>query len=73
MEYQEEFEILGNIVHEWSEEAFIEMFMDGLTMEIAELVRMFKPQPLKDAISLAPMNKVHKMGKSHRKGPKYPL
>ena len=29
--------------------------MDGLVMEIAEAVRMFKPQSLKDTISLTRM------------------
>ena len=53
--YQEEFERLGNRVHGWSEEALIGMFMGGLTMEIAKAIRMFKPQSLKDVISLARM------------------
>ena len=53
--YQEEFERLGNKVHEWFEEALIGMFMGRLTMEIAETVRMFKPQSLKDVINLARM------------------
>ena len=42
-EYQEEFERLGNTVHGWSEEALIGMFMGILTMEIAKVVRTFKP------------------------------
>ena len=55
------------MVHGWSEEALIGMFMGGLTMEIAEAVRMFKPQSLKDVISLAHMkdDQIHKMRKSH--------
>ena len=55
IEYQEEFERLGNRVHGWFEEALIGMFMGGLTMEIVEAVRMFKSQSVKDAISLARM------------------
>ena len=53
--YQEEFENLGNWVHGWLEETLIGMFMGGLTMEIIETIRMFKPQSLKDVISLTRM------------------
>ena len=67
IEYQEEFERLGNRVHVWYEEAMIEMFMDGLTMEIVEAIRMFKPQSPKDFISLTRMkdDQVQRMKKSH--------
>ena len=62
-EYQEEFERLENKVHGCFEEALIGMLMDRLTMEITEAVRMFKPQSLKDVISLACMkdNQVQRM------------
>ena len=43
------------MIHGWTKEALIEMFMGILTMEIAEAIRMFKPESLKDAISLARM------------------
>ena len=66
-EYQEEFERLRNMIHGWSEEALIGMFMGRLTMEIAEAVRMFKPESLKDAFSLARMkdDQIQRMRKSH--------
>ena len=53
--------------HGWYEEALIGMFMGRLTMEIAEAVRMFKPQSLKDVISLVRMKdgQVLRMKKSH--------
>ena len=54
-EYQEEFEMLGNRVHGWYEEALIEIFMGRLTMGIVEAVRMFKLQSLKGAIRLVRM------------------
>ena len=55
------------MIHGWFEEALIGMFMGGLTMEIAEVVRMFKPQSLKDVISLACMkdDQVQRIKKSH--------
>ena len=54
-EYQEKIERLENKVDGWSKEALIGMFMTGLTMEITKVVRMFKPQSLKDTINLAHM------------------
>lgn len=54
-EYQREFERLGNQVRGWTQKALIGTFMDGLKSKIADGIRMFKPQTLKDAISLARM------------------
>ena len=67
-EYQEGFERLGNKVHGWYEEALIGVFMDGLMMKITEALRVFKPQSLKEAISLACIkdDQVERMRKSHR-------
>nr|TKS18114.1 hypothetical protein D5086_0000005970 [Populus alba] len=54
-DYQSEFEKLGNRVHGWTQKALVGTFMGGLKPEIAEGIRMFKPQSLKEAISLARM------------------
>ena len=54
-DYQSEFEKLGNRVHGWTQKALVGTFMGGLKLEIAEGIRMFKPQSLKEAISLARM------------------
>lgn len=54
-DYQREFEKLGNRVHGWTQKAMVGTFMGGLKSEIAEGIRMFKPQTLKEAISLARM------------------
>ena len=52
-DYQREFEKLGNRVHGWTQKALVGTFMGGLKPEIADGIRMFKPQTLKEAISLA--------------------
>uniref|UniRef100_A0A6N2NI39 Ty3 transposon capsid-like protein domain-containing protein n=1 Tax=Salix viminalis TaxID=40686 RepID=A0A6N2NI39_SALVM len=54
-DYQSEFEKLGNRVRGWTQKALVGTFMGGLKPEIAEGIRMFKPQSLKEAISLARM------------------
>ncbi|KAA8520752.1 hypothetical protein F0562_014976 [Nyssa sinensis] len=54
-DYQEEFERLGNRVCGWTQKALIGTFMGGLKTEISDAIRMFKPQMLKEAISLARM------------------
>ena len=54
-DYQREFERLGNCVCGWTQKALVGTFMGGLKAEIADGIRMFKPQSLKDAISLAKM------------------
>jgi len=46
---------LGNRVRGWTQKALVGTFMGGLKPEIAEGIRMFKPQSLKEAISLARM------------------
>ena len=55
-DYQKEFERLGNRVHGWTQKALVGTFMDGFKVEIFDAIRMFKPQTLKEAISLARMN-----------------
>ena len=52
-DYQREFEWLGNRVHGWMQKAFVGTFIGGLKIEISDGIRMFKPQTLKEAISLA--------------------
>ena len=71
IQYQEEFERLGNRVNGWSKEALMGAFMGGLKMEIAEAVRMFRPRSLKDAISLARMkdDQIQRLQKSPRSIP----
>ena len=54
-DYQSDFEKLGNRVRGWTQKALVGTFMGGLKPEIAEGIRMFKPQSLKEAISLARM------------------
>nr|TKS00092.1 hypothetical protein D5086_0000187020 [Populus alba] len=63
-DYQSEFEKLGNRVCGWTQKALVGTFMGGLKPEIAEGIRMFKPQSLKEAISLARMK--DKQMKRHR-------
>lgn len=46
---------MGNQVQGWSQRALVGTFMGGLKDDIADGIRMFKPQTLKDAISLARM------------------
>ncbi|XP_042941551.1 uncharacterized protein LOC122288885 [Carya illinoinensis] len=54
-EYQKEFERLGNRVRGWTQRALVGTFMGGLKTEISDGIRMFKPQTLREAISLARM------------------
>ncbi|KAH7572795.1 hypothetical protein JRO89_XS03G0015500 [Xanthoceras sorbifolium] len=54
-DYQWEFERLGNRLRGWTQKALVGTFMGGLKLEIADEIRMFKPQLLKDVISLARM------------------
>jgi hypothetical protein len=54
-DYQREFEHLGNRVHGWTQRALVGTFMGGLKTKISDGIRMFKPQTLKEAISLARM------------------
>ena len=54
-DYQREFERLGNQVRGWTQKELVGTFMGGLKPEIAYGIRMFKPQSVKEAISLARM------------------
>ena len=54
-DYQREFEHLGNRVQGWTQRALVGTFMGGLRSDISDGIRMFKPQTLKEAISLARM------------------
>eukprot|EP00261_Vitis_vinifera_P023282 XP_010655166.1 PREDICTED: uncharacterized protein LOC104880390 [Vitis vinifera] len=54
-DYQREFERLGNRVRGWTQKALVGTFMGGLKPEVADGIRMFKPQSVKEAISLAKM------------------
>ena len=54
VEYQEEFETLGNLV-DWSDDSLLGAFLGGLKPELAEAIRMFEPQPLDHALSLTRM------------------
>nr|GMD40651.1 Retrovirus-related Pol polyprotein from transposon 17.6 [Ipomoea batatas] len=54
-DYHEEFERLGNRVHGWSEEALLGVYMGGLKSELADVVRMFRPKILRDAMAWARM------------------
>ncbi|RVW63197.1 Retrovirus-related Pol polyprotein from transposon 17.6 [Vitis vinifera] len=54
-DYQREFEKLGNRVQGWTQKALVGTFMGGLKAEIADAIRMFKPQSLKEVINLARM------------------
>ncbi|KAE8698902.1 hypothetical protein F3Y22_tig00110597pilonHSYRG01052 [Hibiscus syriacus] len=54
-DYQREFERLGNRVRGWTQKAIVGKFMGGLKPEVDDGIRMFKPQSLKEAISLAKM------------------
>lgn len=54
-DYQRKFERLGNKVKGWTQKALVGTFMGGLNTEIADGIRMFKPQSLKDVINLAKM------------------
>ena len=54
-EYQREFERLGNQVRGRTQRALVGTFMGGLKTDISDGIRMFKPQTLREAISLARM------------------
>ncbi|XP_034707028.1 uncharacterized protein LOC117930485 [Vitis riparia] len=54
-DYQREFERLGNQVQGWTQRALVGTFMGGLRPDISDGIQMFKPQTLKEAISLARM------------------
>ncbi|CAA7045918.1 unnamed protein product [Microthlaspi erraticum] len=54
-EYQREFERLQNNVDGWTQKALVGTFLGGLNPSIADPIRMFKPQSLKDVIGLARM------------------
>ena len=54
-EYQREFERLGNQVRGWTQRALVGTFMGGLKTDISDGIQMFKPQTLREAISLARM------------------
>ena len=54
-EYQREFERLGNRVRGWTQRALVGTFMGGLKTDISDGIRMFKPQTLREAISLERM------------------
>ncbi|RVX02376.1 Retrovirus-related Pol polyprotein from transposon 297 [Vitis vinifera] len=54
-DYQREFERLGDRVRGWTQKALVGTFMRGLKPEVADGIRMFKPQSVKEAISLAKM------------------
>ena len=54
-DYQREFERLGNRVRGWTQKALVGMFMGGFKAEIADGIRMFRPQTVKETISLAKM------------------
>ncbi|KAE8676919.1 hypothetical protein F3Y22_tig00111569pilonHSYRG00069 [Hibiscus syriacus] len=43
-DYQREFERLGNRVRGWTQKALVGKFMGGLKPEVADGIRMFKPQ-----------------------------
>ena len=54
-DYQREFERLGNRVQGWTQRALVGTFMGGLRPDVSDGIRMFKPQTLKEVISLARM------------------
>ena len=54
-DYQREFERLGNRVQGWTQRTLVGTFMGGLRPDISDGIRMFKPQTLKEVISLARM------------------
>lgn len=47
LDYKNEFEKLGNQVKGWTLKTLIGTFMGGLSIEILEAIRMFKPCSLK--------------------------
>lgn len=46
---------MGNRVRGWTHKALVGTFMGNLKSEVAEDIRMFKQQSLKDAINLTRM------------------
>lgn len=52
-DYQKEFERLENKVRGWTQKALVGTFMGRLKPKITDGLRMFKPNSLKEAISLA--------------------
>ena len=52
---QREFERLGNRVQGWMQKALVGAFIGGLKSEILVSIQIFKPETLKEAISLACM------------------
>ncbi|KAJ0009674.1 hypothetical protein Pint_32978 [Pistacia integerrima] len=54
-DYQREFEKLKNRVRGWTQKALVGTFIGGLKPEVADGIRMFKPQSVKEAINLAKM------------------
>ncbi|CAL1410951.1 unnamed protein product [Linum trigynum] len=54
-DYQRKFEKLANRCVGWTEQALVGTYMGGLKPEIADDIRMFRPQSLREAISLARM------------------
>nr|GLL35722.1 hypothetical protein D5086_0000174510 [Ipomoea trifida] len=54
-DHREEFERLGNRVHGWSEEALLGVYMGGLKPELVDIVWMFRPKILRDAMAWAQM------------------
>lgn len=58
-EYQREFEQLQNRVTNWSEEALVGTFLDGLNKTIPAHVRMFSPTTLQEVFNLARLSDEH--------------
>ncbi|CAL1388952.1 unnamed protein product [Linum trigynum] len=54
-DYQKAFEKLANRCVGWTQQALVGTYLRGLKSEIANEIKMFTPQPLRDAISLARM------------------
>jgi hypothetical protein len=54
-EYQREFERLANQVEGWPHKALVGTFLGGLWADIANPVKMFKPQTLRETIQFARM------------------
>jgi len=74
-DYQREFERLGNRVRGWTQKALVGIFMGGLKTEISDGIRMFKPQTLKEAISLARMkdDRLNRQRRFSRPAPSPPM
>ncbi|CAL1371751.1 unnamed protein product [Linum trigynum] len=54
-DYQRAFEKLANHCVGWMQQALVGTYLGGLKFEIADEIRMFRPQSLRYAISLAQM------------------